>query len=237
MHKVGGTIALSFPFRILSQDRSKIFSKAVKTEVGAESLGSRLGGGLLLHTDIDNQQLILFRIKWAGVFFYSVFPGVCVKLCKFHNWARTISFVHSQNPLVYGNSRRINSPRVIGKVRWAWVADQQLIALCSLKKTPTRLIQINETCTPYWNIEQGEPTLQRVACGGLWTRTEVVCASADQDPRERRGKIVRRLSSTSQIVFYNIWKKHFQASCFCVQHVVSQARVCPARLSCVCEHI
>ena len=76
MHKVGGTIALSFPFRILSQDRSKIFSKAVKTEVGAESLGSRLGGGLLLHTDIDNQQLILFRIKWAGVFFLQ-----CVSWC------------------------------------------------------------------------------------------------------------------------------------------------------------
>ena len=51
----------------------ELVANFLQSEVGAESLGSRLGGGLLLHTDIDIQQLILFRIKWAAIFFYSVF--------------------------------------------------------------------------------------------------------------------------------------------------------------------
>ena len=83
MHK--GTISLSFPFQSLSRARSKIFSKAVKTEVGAESLGSRLGGGLLLHTDIDIQQLILFRIKWAGIIFIVCSPDMVFVSNKYVN--------------------------------------------------------------------------------------------------------------------------------------------------------
>ena len=83
MHK--GTISLSFPFQSLSRARSKIFSKAVKTEVGAESLGSRLGGGLLLHTDMDIQQLILFRIKWAGIIFIVCSPDMVFVSNKYVN--------------------------------------------------------------------------------------------------------------------------------------------------------